>query len=89
MGRQFKQPGGAAFKLWVSYKDGGRASLHSRDWNGSKYLPRDGLLQLERYVASKSHLIRTALIYDKRGGGDRLVRKYTRGSWTVRETIGF
>lgn len=89
MGRKFKAPEKAAFKLWVSFTDGGKANLSSRDWKGKKYVPHDGLLGLERYVVRKSHLIATAIIYDKRGGRDRVVRKYTGGTWTVYDPIEF
>lgn len=89
MGRKFTNPDKAAFKLWASFKDGGKANLASRDWQGKKYLPRDGLLMLERYVIRKSDLIVTAIIYDKRSGADRIVRKYTGGVWAVYDSVEF
>ncbi|MEM6268326.1 MAG: hypothetical protein AAF998_02760 [Bacteroidota bacterium] len=89
MGRKFISPDKAAFKLWVSFKDGGKANLASRDWKGKKYVPWEGLLMLERYVMNKSDRIKTAVIYDKRGGRDYVCRKYSGGSWTVWTDVDF
>ena len=89
MGRKFKDPRKAAFKLWVCFSDGGRVCLSSRDWKGKKHVPDEGLIGLERYVMRKSHLIANAIIYDKRGGRDRVIRKFSSGTWKIYDTIEF
>ncbi|MEM6269633.1 MAG: hypothetical protein AAF998_09355 [Bacteroidota bacterium] len=84
---KFKSTDSAAFKLRVYFTDGNAASLFSRDWRGRKYQPHNGLLYLERYVIRKASLINIAIIYDKRGGADKVIRRYQGGTWTTYENV--
>ncbi|MEM6272363.1 MAG: hypothetical protein AAF998_23320 [Bacteroidota bacterium] len=46
-------------------------------------------MYLERYVIRKASQINTAIIYDKRGGADKVIRRYQGGTWTVYENVDF
>ncbi|MEM7035830.1 MAG: hypothetical protein AAF570_02550 [Bacteroidota bacterium] len=83
MSRSFKSDRPAAFKLRVYFIDGGTVSLKSRDYRGKVYLPAGGLTRLIGYVTRHRHRIKTALIYDKRGGKDDLIGKYLNQTWSV------
>lgn len=89
MGRKFKSPDTAAFKLRAYFVDGGACSLASRDWKGKSYQPHIGLLDLERYILKHQDRIITALIYDKRSGADTLIRKWVSGSWETYLSVQF
>lgn len=89
MGRSFKTNAAAAFKLHVRFTDGGTVNLKSRDWQSKRYQPEMGLLHLEKYVNRHQDKIITAMIYDKRGGGDQLVRHFSGGTWKVSQPLTF
>lgn len=87
MGQKFKTPETAAFKMRVYFHNGMEFSRFSRDWNSKRYRPEKGLALLERYILKRGHRIRCALIYDKRQGRDRLIRKYRSGTWEIYHNI--
>ena len=81
MGRHFKNDIPPAYKLHVRFKDGGKANLKSRDWDGKRHDPDAGLLALEKYLVQKSDRVIYGIIYDKRESPDRVIRYFRAGIW--------
>jgi hypothetical protein len=90
-GQHYKAKEAAAFKCVIWYRNGFVGVYYSRDLKYGKYRPDFGLQTLEEMVAKRAGKLRHAMIWDKRNGGDKLIRecKNYNDGWLVKTPVQF
>jgi hypothetical protein len=90
-GQHYKDKGAASFKCVIWYANGFTGVYYSRDLKYGRFRPDLGLKALEELVAKRADRLRHAMIWDKRNGGDRLIRECSRfqDGWRTYTQVNF
>ncbi len=90
-GQHYKSKETASFKCAIYYTDGSIGVYYSRDYKNDRFRPDLGLAALNALVAASGDRVKDAMIWDKRCGRDRLVRKCKsfRQGWIVNLPVDF